>query len=200
MGRFLIFVILAVAVGLVMTNRVSLDSLDPRSVGTQMEGLRVVRSADQIEGRFTRLGLVEETYMLFGGDAQQRHNQLSHATLTGLSMGYARSIAQRHPDFHLCKSRGAPEAQRLAEHMSLVAADRSARATLTRAIDLFEERLSAGGERTCLRIRGSELSLDSVSVPEEGIDLSDEALPAFSKTRFVLAEEASLEECAPLLR
>ncbi|MAG30931.1 MAG: hypothetical protein CL908_08585 [Deltaproteobacteria bacterium] len=200
MSKPLLLVLIGATVWLAMTNRISLGALDPRSVGTEIDGRTVLRTANQIEGRFTRLGVVEETYMLFGGDGQQRRNQLTHATLAGLPIRHARAIAQQYPDFHRCKSPGAPQAQRLTESMNLVAANRSTRGTLIEALDLFEERLQSGGDRTCLRVRGSELVLDSVRIPEEDRDISSDVVPALSRSRFLLAEDARIEDCLPLLR
>lgn len=200
MGRILFLLLCAAAIGMVATNRVSLASLDPRSVGTTIEGRRVLRTADQVEARFTRLGAIDDTYMLFGGDARQRKNQITHAHLAGLRIGHARSIAVRHPDFHLCKSPGAAEAMRLVQPMDFVAADRASRATVVRALDLFEDRLRSGGERTCLHVRGAELALESVRIPEMNEDMTDEMRPAFAQSRFVLVEHASVEDCQPLLR
>jgi len=200
MGRLLIFLLIAGAIGLAMTNRVSLHSLDLRSTGTRIEGRSVILSTAQLEAHFSQVGRVEESYMLFGGDSHQRRNQLSHAVLAGLAIPYARSIAARYPDFHLCKSRGAPESQRLVESMNIVALDRSTRATLIEALALFEDRLQSGGERTCLHLHGSQLILDSVYVSENGEDISNRVLPTFAAVRFVLADQASIEDCTALLR
>ncbi len=200
MSRLVVFLMLASLVGLVMTNRISLSSLDPRSVGTTFEDRQVIRTSNQVEARFSRVGSIDETYMLFGGDARQRPNQLTHAHLAGLPMRYARQIASQYPDFHRCKSPGAAQAQRFLEPTNFVAADRSTRATLVHALDLFEDRLREGGDRTCIRIRGSELSMDSARAIEDDQDLSSQLIPAYSKSRIVLAEEASIEDCQALMR
>ncbi len=86
------------------------------------------------------------------------------------------------------------------EPTNFVAADRATRATLSQALDLFEDRLASGGDRTCIRIRGAELSVDSVRTIDGDHDLTAQIVPAFAKSHLVLAEEASIEDCQPLLR
>lgn len=200
MGRLVFFTLCLAGAWLFMTNRISIASLDPRSVGTVVEGRRVTRTADQVEAEFYRLGGVSETYMLFGGDAQQRRNQIYHAHLAGLPLPDARALASRYPDFHLCASPGAAEAKRRVTSMNFLAADRASRATLVRAHALFQERLRAGGERTCLRIRGAELALEDARIldaPE--VDFPHEARAALARSPTVLVEEAAIEDCAALL-
>lgn len=198
MARLLVFTMIMAASWL-LVNHLGL-SIDPRGVGTRMEGRQVVRDADQLEARFSRLGSLDDHYMLFGGDATQHHNSLSHATLAGLPIRHARLIAASYPDFHLCRSGGAEQAKRLTEGLSLVAANRGARNALEEALALYQERLHGSGERTCIRLRGADLLLDSVRVQESGEDITAQVAPHFERNHFVLAEGVQIEDCAALLR
>jgi hypothetical protein len=198
MGRLLAFAVIMGASWL-LVNHLGL-SIDPRGVGTRVEGREVVRDSGQLEARFSRVDSLEDTYMLFGGDAAQHRNSLSHAIIAGLPMRHARLIAASHPDFHLCKSPGAEQAQRLTENLSLVAADRAVRNALEEALGLYEDRLHGSGERTCIRLRGASLLLDSVRGRENGEDITAEVTPHFERSHFVLAERVKIEDCSALLR
>lgn len=194
MGRLLVFV-LVMAAAYLFVNR-----LDSSAPGLREDGRQVVLETAQLEARFSRVGDLSESFMLFGGSVDRATNSLTHATLSGLAMRHARLIHQSYPDFHRCKSPGAAQAQRLVETMSLIGATRSARNGLADAVDLYGERLRSGGEQTCLAISGQHLTLDSVHLKEDGRDLTREVVPAFRGTRFTLAESVELNDCESLLR
>jgi hypothetical protein len=207
MGRFILTFLLLVGAALVSVNGIGFLaeiplSLDLGGVGTQVEGRSVVRRADRVEARFTKIGSLEESYMLFGGDASQRANQINHASFAGLPTHDARAIASRYPDFYMCKSPGAKWAQDRTEAMSIIAGNREAVRTLERALALFNERLQAGGERTCVRVKGAPLSLDSVELDlgEQREDVTAKFQQMAAQTSFVLAESVEIEDCQTLLR
>jgi hypothetical protein len=198
MGRILFFVLL-VGTGWFVLNVIGI-SIDPRGVGTTVNGREVIRDADQLEARFRVVGSLQESYMLFGGDAQQRRNSITHATAAGLPIRNARSIASSYPDFHMCKSPGAKQAQQHIQSLSFVAADRAALNALVEAVELFEERLGAGGERTCISVTGAPISLDSVVVVENGADLTRDVAPVLNQSKLVLAQSVQIQDCQSLLR
>lgn len=202
MGRFIVFLLGIVGVAMASVNGVSLRSFDPRGVGTRMEGREVVREVDRVTARFTKVGSLDESYMLFGGDAAQRSNQINHATVAGLATHHARFIAERYPDFHMCSSPGASQAKRLIEPMSIVATNRAAVSELQRALELFEERLQSGGERTCVHVVGAPMTLDSVHLDlgETREDITGEFAAMAEQAAFVLAESVEIEDCQTLLR
>ena len=198
MGKGIFFALLASGAWLFF-NKVDVTGLDPRGVGTRLEGRSVVRETSQIETRFARVSSLEDTYVLFGGDAGQRRNQATHASFAGLPLRHAQAIASRHPDFYMCKSPGAAEAQCLTESVNVVAADRSALSELGDAIELFEERLAQGGERTCVHVQGSSLAVDSVRVKENGEDLTAQVAPLYARSKLILAERVEILDCKALL-
>jgi len=198
MARILFFILL-VGTGWFLLNVIGV-SIDPRGSGTKIQGREVIVDADQLEARYSVVGSLHETYMLFGGDAQQRRNSITHVTAAGLPILNARSIAAVHPDFHLCKSPGAKQAMQHTQTLSFVAADRTALNTLVEALDLFEERLQSGGERTCISVTGAPISLESVKVVENGADLTRDVAGAVKQTRLVLAQSVQIQDCQPLLR
>ena len=156
--------------------------------------------AGQFEARYRVIGPLHETYMLFGGDVQQRRNSITHATAAGLPIRNARSISAAYPDFHMCKSPGAKQAMQHTKTLSFVAADRAALNTLAEAMDLFEERLQSGGERTCISVTGAPISLESVKVVENGADITRDVSRAVDQTQLVLAQSVQIRNCQSLLR
>jgi hypothetical protein len=202
MGRFIILFVLMCGVAVASVNGVSLSSFDPRGTGTTVEGRKLVRVVDRVEARFTRLGPIDESYMLFGGDAAQRANRINHATVAGLATHHARFIAERHPDFHMCSSPGASQAKQRVEPMSIGAKDRASVSELQRALKLFEERLQTGGERTCIHVVGEQLSLDRVQLDlgETTEDVTGEFSKGTAVTNFVYATSVETLDCQTLLR
>jgi hypothetical protein len=198
MGRFFVIALIAGAAWLA-ANHVGI-SLDPRGVGTSVNGRRVVHQSGQIEATFSKFGSLDDAYMLFGGDADHRRNSLTHAIVVGLPIRYARAISARYPDFHMCKSPGAAQAQSHTEDLSVVAATRAARNSLEEAIRLFHQRVRGNGERTCIRVSGAPLQLDSVRVIQSGENLTRQVGQAYERMKLVLAERVKLEDCRKLLR
>ncbi len=198
MGRILFFILL-VGTGWFLLNVIGV-SIDPRGVGTKIQGREVILDADQLEVRFSMVGSLQESYMLFGGDTQKRRNSITHVTAAGLPIRNARSIASIYPDFHMCKSPGAKQAMQNIQDLSFVAADRTALNTLIEAVDLFKERIGTDAERTCISVIGAPISLESVKVVEDGADLTRDIAPALKKTKLVLAQSVQIQDCQSLLR
>jgi len=198
MGRILFFILL-VGTGWFVLNVIGV-SVDPRGVGTTIQGREVIRDADQLEARFSVVGSLHESYMLFGGDVQQRRNSITHVTAAGLPILNARAIAAVHPDFHLCKSPGAKQAQQHTQTLSFIAADRAALNALVEAVELFEQRLETGGERTCISVTGAPLTLESIVVVENGADITRDVAGAINQTQLVLAQSVQIQDCQSLLR
>lgn len=197
MGRLFLIAILACAAWFV-TNHVDISI--GSGVGTTVQGRRVIREAGQLEASFSKYGSLDETYMLFGGNTDEHPNSLTHAIVAGLPMRHARAISASYPDFHRCASPGAAQAKSFVENLSVVAANRASRNTLDEAVRLFHERVRAGGERTCIRVSGAPLSLDSVRVKEADEEITQQVAQAYDRMNLVLAEEVELEDCLTLLR
>ena len=196
MGKLLLLLILIAGGGWLYTNSVSLVP----GPDIQVDGRQVVLDAGDVQVHYRRLGAVNETYMLFGGDATLRKNSPTHASLAGLPIVSARAIASRHRDFHLCRSPGADDAKRLTESLAFVAENGSALAGLQEAHALFEERLRGDGERTCISVSGGQLLFDSAHLEHDGQNLTGTLAPMLSRTKIVLAERVEIEDCQALLR
>ena len=138
--------------------------------------------------------------MIFGGTNADMRNNVSDALLSTLAMRHASLIHQRYPDFHLCKSPGAAQAKRYIEASNFIGTTRRARRAVRKAVDVHAERIRGGGERTCISIAGAALSFDSVSLKEDGRDVTGDFGNALRMNPYYLAEEAELVDCAALLR
>ncbi len=198
MGRVFFFILL-VGTGWFLLNVIGV-SIDPRGVGTKVQGREVIRDAGQFEARFRMVGSLHESYMLFGGDTQQRRNSITHVTAAGLPILNARSIASVYPDFHRCKSLGAKQAMQHTQTLGFVAADRAALNTLIEAVDLFEKRLGTDGERTCISVSGAPISLKSVHLEHNGADITRDVAPSLKESKLILAQSVQIQDCQSLLR
>jgi hypothetical protein len=164
-----------------------------------VEGREVVIQTDDLEVRFDRAGPVSETYMLFGGSDAEMHNSISNVFVSGLAIRHASFIAQRYPKFYMCSSPGAAQAKQLIEDMALIAADGSTRNTLKRAVALHADSVASGGDRTCLRFQGEQISLRSAKHREGGFDLTREFAKGYRQTDFFFVNEAEISDCKALL-
>lgn len=194
MGRVIVLLLLVAAAWLVV-NAIHFGASRP-----SVDGRRVIVATEDYEVRFSRGGSEEASYMVFGGIRGGAKNGFTDATLSTLTIAAARSIGRSFPDFYLCHSAGAAKAQQWIEAIHFVAASGSVRKTLNAALDLHEQRLGEGGERTCLTVRGSEMQLDSIRAKDGGADLTSRVSDALSRSRFVLAQAVELAECRALLR
>lgn len=164
-----------------------------------VQGREVVIQTDDLEVRFERYGAVAETYMLFGGTDAEMTNSISNVLVSGLAIRHASFIAQRYPKFYMCSSPGAAQAKQFVEDMALIAADGATRDTLKRAITLFADSLASGGDRTCLRFGGEQISLRSAKHREEGFDLTPEFAKGYRQTDFFFVNDAEIVDCKALL-
>lgn len=167
--------------------------------GPAVSGREVVVETQQLRARFSKLGAFSDSYMVFGGNADRATNSVSDAILATLAVRHAELISQTYPDFHMCSSPGAAQAQRLVEDMTFVAANRAARRALAEVVDLHGRRVRSGGERTCVSVSGVELVLDSVQLKHDGQDITHETAGAFERSNFYLAERVELPSCEALL-
>jgi hypothetical protein len=195
MLRLLLFVaLMALLAPLVMNWTGGGNPLAPAVVGTE-----VVIQTDDLEVRFDRYSPVSESYMLFGGSHGEMSNAVSNVVIAGLALRHARFIAERYPKFHMCSSPGAAQAKQLIEHMALVAADGSTRGTLAKALAHHDDAVASGGERTCLRFRGEQISLRSARHRDGGLDLTRQLVQGYRGTDFYYVSSAEIIPCQTML-
>jgi hypothetical protein len=176
------------------------NRLEAAPQGVVVNGNQVVVQTDDIEATFRRIAPVFASYMVFGGNNDQRQNSMVHALVAGLPMPKARAIHASYPDFHRCASPGAAQAKQSIESMQMIGTTRAARSALIEAVDLHAERIRSGGDRTCLTFSGAELMLDSIHLRRDGQDVTQELGRLFGRSRFFLADQVELPDCVSLLR
>ncbi len=194
MARLLIVLAIFAALAPLALEGFGGNPLDP-----ELEGRQVLVHTEDFDVRFDRIGGVSESYMLFGATDGEMRNSFTNVYAAGLAVRHARLIAARYPDFHLCKSPGAKQAQKLTESVAFVAADGATRSTLLEAVTRHEESIQAGGERICLRLDGDRLSLDSIVHRDQAIDMTAEVGGRMTDTDFYFVRDAAIEECRDLL-
>lgn len=199
MKRLFGIVLAGVVAWLVLTNRLSVGLLDPTPVGIQIDGSSVVRYTDDAAVRFDRTGVYEDTLMLYGTRAPPLRNQIAHAKLTGLPIREARALAHQVPDLGRFDAAGPVNMDSRVDSIDFVAADRATRAVLEKAFGDFRAARATSGERPCLFVRGQWLRLRSIESTGEREGAPADLRRAHARSRFVLAEEASIQDCAPLL-
>lgn len=199
MLRFVLFLALLVILAPLLIEGVSLDALRGNPLDPTLDGSQLVVQTEDLEARFDRVGTFDESYMLFGGSDGEMKNSFGNVFVSGLAVRHAALIAQRYPDFYMCKSPGAAQAQRLVEDMAWIASDGSTRGTLRKALALYQKSLRSGGEQTCLAVSGERLMLGSVKHRDQGFDLTHEVGSGLRGTDFYLVTEAELAHCKSLL-
>ena len=168
--------------------------------GVRLEDGQVIVAVKDFEAHFSRGAPVSASYMVFGGTNDRHPNALHDAHIVTLEMRHAQLIHASYPDFHRCSSPGAAQAKRYIEDFSVIGAGGSEQRALRRVVDLHDERVGGGGDRTCLTLAGAELHLESVTLLADGRDVTREVAGAFRRTRFVLADEVEIPDCQSLLR
>jgi hypothetical protein len=151
----------------------------------------VLLHAGQLDVRFVRGQQFAQTYMLFGGGATSHANAISKVTLFGLPDYAARYIHAQYPDFHRCKSRGAPMAQNQTRQIDVVAANSKIQKRLKKALALHSKGIRESGERVCVTIEGEMLTLRSVVVAELDKDITHE-LPSTSPREYFFVTSATI--------
>jgi hypothetical protein len=192
--RNLVTFALLAAAGYLLVGRLSLGS-----AGITLDGQQVLVETSDFEVRFTRVGHLSGSYMVFGGNNERPTNSVTHAIMATLGMHHAKFIAESYPDFHRCASPGAAQAKRLIEDMSFIGATRNAQRALAKVVDLHTKRIRSGGDRTCVSVSGAELMLDSMHLKHDGRDVTRDFAGAFKHSRFYLAEDVEIPDCQTLL-
>lgn len=157
--------------------------------GPVVTSSEVIVSTDDIEYTLDLGTPFSNAFMIFGGLASDRSDMLSKVTIAGLPMDEARDIYDRYPDFHECKSNGAPLAQEATQSLHFVPRTDEVFDVLSEALAAHEESLSAKGGRVSVRVTGKRMELSSATV--EGQEVLPSLLPAVP-TEYVLVESAEI--------
>jgi hypothetical protein len=193
MLRFVMLVALLAAAAYVLVNRVESNPLSP-----ELTRREVTVQSRHSEVRFQRGLPLDDAYMLFGGNSSEQRGHFTNVLLSGLAQRHVSLISRRYPDFTQCRSPGAASAKQAIEQMALIGRDGRARNTLLEVLQLHEERLQDGSERTCVSLRGQRLHLTSARATNTDVDLTDAIRNGHTQVDFYLVEEAAIVPCTNL--
>ncbi|MDP3725715.1 MAG: hypothetical protein Q8R36_00785 [bacterium] len=160
-----------------------------------VENDAVTIDVDDYVVRFLASGEFRETYMLFGGEYFKDKKLISPIILYGLKLIDAKDIYKRYPDFHRCKSPGAPLAQPKVKGLNLIPANKQVLDELRETIEEFEDNLANDGDRVCVSLVGKNLDMQSAEVPGKNIDIKDQLQPR----TFYLINSSERINCKSLL-
>lgn len=158
----------------------------------------VIVKTNNMDVRFSRIRPFENTYMIFGGTEITHGDAFSKISLAGLDINTARGIYSSYPDFHLCKSPGAPLAQRSTRDLDIVPANSKAMKNLRKTLQKFKASIQQDGGRVCVRLEGEVLMLTSATVRELNKDITNE-LPPQVHHEYFLVKSAELLDSKKVL-
>jgi hypothetical protein len=137
----------------------------------------VIVETGTLDVHFSRVKPFAQTYLIFGGIEMKQSDAFTKVSLSGLEVDIARSIHARYPDFHLCKSPGASLAQKALRQLDIVPADSEVMEVLRKTLADHQTSIGEGGKRTCVRLGGEVLKLDSAIVRQNSQDITNELPP-----------------------
>ncbi len=145
--------------------------------------------AGELDAYFELLEPFSETYMLFGAERATHKEEFNEFSLHAISMADLRPIYREHPDFYMCKSPGAPRAQKAVQSMNIIAADSSVLEALNEAVSESNNSTGKGIDRVAVYLEGVKLELTAAIVRKADEDILDR-LPQPSRSNYFLVEYA----------
>lgn len=152
----------------------------------------IVKTAN-MDVHFSRGKSFAQTYMIFGGSETNQRDVICNVTLSGLDINTARYIYARYPDFHLCKSPGAPLAQRAIRRLDIVPADSKVVKILRKTLAGHKKSLQPDGTRVCVRLEGEVLKLTSAIVRDANQDITNELPPEMHHEYFLVQSAENID-------
>lgn len=137
--------------------------------GPSVTGSEVLVATESLDVKFIRVKSFSNSYMLFGGTTLKHRDAFFKVSLVGIDIDTAKYLYARFPDFHMCKSAGAPIAQREARQLNIVPANNKVLKTLKKALSEHKKSLQDDNKRACVMIKGDVLHFKSAVVRENGV-------------------------------
>lgn len=151
----------------------------------------VIVKTDKIDIHFSRGDSFKNAYIIFGGTEMTQRGAFCKIALSGLDIYTARGIYSKYPDFHLCKSPGAPLAQQAVRDFEIVPANAKVLKNLRKTLAKHRASLHEDGERVCVKLQGESLTLTAAIVREMNRDIINE-LPPQVHRKYFFVESAEL--------
>ena len=132
-----------------------------------------------------------ETYMLWIAKRETHKSAFNEFFLDGISMADLRPIYRAYPDFYMCKSPGAPRAQKAMQPMNIIAADSSVLKALNESVSEFNSSPGDGIDRVTVYLEGVKLEMTAAIVRKADEDILDR-LPQQARSNYFLVEFAEM--------
>ena len=139
-----------------------------------------------------------ETYMLWGAKRETHKAAFNEFFLDGISMADLRPIYRVYPNFYMCKSPGAPRAQKAMQPMNIIAADSSVLKALNEAVSEFNNSPGEGIDRVALYLEGVKLEMTAAIFRKADEDILDR-LPHQARSNYFLVEYAEMVDAQAAL-
>ena len=151
----------------------------------------IIVKTSRMDIHFSRSRPFKNTYVIFGGLEMPQSDAFNSISLAGLDIGTARSIYSSYPDFHMCKSPGAPLAQRSVRDLDIVPANSKILKELRKTLAKHRESINEGGGLVCVKLEGEVVRLTSAIVREMNENIIDKLPPQVHRDYFFV-ESAKL--------
>ena len=191
MNKLIVILVLAAAVGFGVYHIMS----SSKGPDVEISGNEVLLATNDLDIRFSKGKPLDDTFMVFGGAQLDHPNAIANVTVAGLSVRHAKPIYRRYPDFHRCASPGASLAKDKVVQLDMVPADGETLAFLKESLEQFDDSIRSGGDRVCVSLHGTRLTLTSAEIREVGQDVTD----TIKMDNFYLVDSASRVECQQVL-
>jgi hypothetical protein len=154
--------------------------------------------AGDVDAYFELLDEFSETYVLWIAKRETHEAAFNEFFLDGISMADLRPIYRAYPDFFMCKSPGAPRAQKAMQPMNIIAADSSVLEALNAAVSEFNNSPGEGIDRVAVYLEGVRLEMTAAIVRKADKDILDR-LPQQSRSNYFLVEYAEMVDAQAAL-
>ena len=154
--------------------------------------------AGEFDVYFELLEEFSDTYMLFGGNRETHKEAFNEFSLAAGSMQDLRPIYREHPDFYMCKSPGAPRAQKVVQSMHIIAADSSVLEALNEVVSEYKNSIGKRDDHVAVYLEGVKLEMTAAIIRRADEDMLDR-LPQPSRSEYFLVEYAEIVDAQAAL-
>jgi len=170
------------------------NPLDPT-----IEGNQIAVESQDYRVHFQRDGAVAGTYFISDAKSEDWTSKPVNARLRVFGLQTGSEYLRGYADFHLYGSESGARLANAATSLSLVAASREVYGTLRGLLDRHERRERGGGERLCVTLSGTALSIASAESLEDGRDVTVRLAHENDGEPIVYADQLDVDDCADLL-
>ena len=132
----------------------------------------IVLDRSSVIYKFKKLEKFTNSFMIFGGGEISHKNAINDITLSLLSMKKVKNLSVKYPDFYMCSSPGAKEAQSALLQLNLVSTSSDVSSILKHSLKKFNTNIRLSKERVCILLSGYQIKLMSANTQNHEIPLN----------------------------